>query len=398
VSSKLKTSPVRLSRTAKSTRFCWTAKLLALLGVVPDVVVAVKAGIDRQAVAAERRRRGIQPAWPRRPRIEWTDEMIELLGTDSDAAVAAQLGIGAGSVIYKRRQLGIPAANPPPYEKARGYPWGPGDVALLGKVSDGELARALGLSTTSVTCKRQRLGIAPFRKPPARIEWTPQKIERLGQVPDTQVARELRISLGSVRAKRHELGIPAFLDNRPVERNEEVAALLLLPDTEVVHRTGLNRHTIERLRRDLGVPEPAATAPGPVPEGAAEEGGSKSSHRCAASRRPGGRSLAWRSGYRWRPEEIALLGSAPDAEVAARIGRSTSAVRARRQTLGILHRRLKSWLPQEIELLGTAPDSEIAERLDRSVKAVHHKRCRLGIPAFEGSRSPGEPQAATRHH
>jgi hypothetical protein len=38
----------------------------------------------------------------------------------------------------------------------------------------------------------------------------------------------------------------------------------------------------------------------------------------------------------WKPEELALLGTLPDAEVAARIGRTTVAVRCQRTLRGIL--------------------------------------------------------------
>ncbi|MBI2921706.1 MAG: excisionase family DNA-binding protein [Planctomycetes bacterium] len=45
----------------------------------------------------------------------------------------------------------------------------------------------------------------------------------------------------------------------------------------------------------------------------------------------------------WTPEEVALLGSSPDAEVARRYGVSVTAVAIRRRTLGIApHRRTSS--------------------------------------------------------
>jgi len=40
-------------------------------------------------------------------------------------------------------------------------------------------------------------------------------------------------------------------------------------------------------------------------------------------------------GPRWTAEELALLGTAPDTEVAQRIGKSVNAVRCRRQRAGI---------------------------------------------------------------
>jgi hypothetical protein len=43
----------------------------------------------------------------------------------------------------------------------------------------------------------------------------------------------------------------------------------------------------------------------------------------------------WSAEEVWQPEELALLGTLPDDEVAARIGRTTNAVRIKRTKLGI---------------------------------------------------------------
>jgi hypothetical protein len=378
--SRSKNPPVRLRRTAGARRFEWTEELLRCLGVLPDAAVATKAGIGPRAVAAERRRRGIPPARPRRPPIEWTEDMLALLGTDSDAAVARELGVHKESVGYKRHQLGIPAFHPPRHDNCRKFSWQPEDLALLGKVSDGELARTLGLATASVNRKRQQLGIPPFQPAPRPIEWTSGMIERLGRASDARVAKELGISIDSVKGKRQALGIPATLENLPVERSEEVAALLRLPDTEVSHRTGLDWSTIQRLRGELGVREKLLSPPGALPVPDPETSGPTARERAPGSMGPAGPEPAWRAQYRWRPEEIALLGSAPDEEIAAWLGRTVNAVRTRRQMLRILHRPNQAWQPHEIELLGTAPDVQIATRLGRSEWSVNSKRRKLGIP------------------
>jgi hypothetical protein len=44
-------------------------------------------------------------------------------------------------------------------------------------------------------------------------------------------------------------------------------------------------------------------------------------------------------GPRWSDADLALLGTAPDAEVAARVGRSAQAVRIKRSRLGIPRRQ-----------------------------------------------------------
>jgi hypothetical protein len=209
-------------------------------------------------------------------------------------------------------------------------------------------------------------------------------IERLGRASDSRVAKELWISVDSVKGKRQALGIPATLENLPIERSDEVAALLRLPDTEVEHRTGLDRSTIQRLRGELGVEENLLSRPEASPVPSLGPDGSTARAWTPSAKGPAPSAAAWRAQYRWRPEEIALLGSAPDKVIAARLGRTVKAVRTRRQMVGILRRPYRAWQPHEIELLGTAPDVEIAARLDRSEWSVNTQRRKLGIPRFPG--------------
>jgi hypothetical protein len=90
----------------------------------------------------------------------------------------------------------------------------------------------------------------------------------------------------------------------------------------------------------------------------------------------------------WTEDEIALLGQLPDAEVARKIGRTVSAVRQKREELGIPNPTTTHWNAEGIALLGTLPDAEVAQRLGRSVASVTRKRCKLGIPtAFDGRRT-----------
>jgi hypothetical protein len=72
--------------------------------------------------------------------------------------------------------------------------------------------------------------------------------------------------------------------------------------------------------------------------------------------------------------------------VAARIGRTVGAVRCKRGVLGIPRApaagggREPWWTAQELALLGTAPDADVAERTGRTVGAVRQKRRERGIP------------------
>jgi hypothetical protein len=84
-------------------------------------------------------------------------------------------------------------------------------------------------------------------------------------------------------------------------------------------------------------------------------------------------------GPRWTPGEVALLGTMPDEEVAAQIGKTPSAVRQKREGLGIANPAANRWTAENLALLGTLPDGEVARLAGRSRTAVTQKRCQLGI-------------------
>jgi hypothetical protein len=76
---------------------------------------------------------------------------------------------------------------------------------------------------------------------------------------------------------------------------------------------------------------------------------------------------------------LVLLGTLPDEEVAARVGKTPGAVRQKREELGITNPAANLWTPEDIALLGTLPDEAVAARSGRSRAAVTQKRCQLGI-------------------
>ena len=87
---------------------------------------------------------------------------------------------------------------------------------------------------------------------------------------------------------------------------------------------------------------------------------------------------------RWTAREIRLLGTAPDPEIALRLGRTLWAVMLRRGRLHIQNPapKFRWWTPAEDRLLGTMPDEELARRLNRTVQAVARERKLLRIPGF----------------
>ena len=335
----------------------WSAETAALLGKVPDDQLARRAGVCRATVAAERRRRRIEPAFPHRPPVEWTEAMTALLGTDTDRAVAEELAVHPDSVRYRRMVLGIPAFRCELGRRRRRRVWSRPIVGLLGRVSDGEVARRLGVSRSAVARRRVLLGIPPWRERAARVEWTEDKVALLGGRPDRDVAAQLGVSRSTVMRKRLALGIAPFeRRKRAVARSAAVPALLRLPNSEAMRRGGIGEGALRRLRREYGIPAP--------------------------------RPQSWR----WAPEVIARLGQEPDTQIAEDLGVASQTVWAKRRRLGIAACRQRRRLyrlrgnegKRELEArLAKVSDRKVAEEVGSSRSTVRRERLRVGLGSWQ---------------
>ena len=84
----------------------------------------------------------------------------------------------------------------------------------------------------------------------------------------------------------------------------------------------------------------------------------------------------------WTVQEIKLLGTKSDAEIAGLLDCSLESVRLKRQKLCIESPLQPPWNEAEIKLLGTRPDREVARRIGRTTSAVQTKRLILGIRSW----------------
>jgi hypothetical protein len=105
----------------------------------------------------------------------------------------------------------------------------------------------------------------------------------------------------------------------------------------------------------------------------------------------------------WRPEQVKLLGTMPDDEVALRIGKPPNAVRLKREKLGIPNppdRRLRvnrwkgepnpwrPWTDAEDELVRSLRAGEAVKLLTgRTLRSVYDRRHQLRLP--DGRRKKG---------
>lgn len=154
--------------------------------------------------------RAARPRSPekRKKGVEW-DAMP--LGKESDTEIARSLGVSAVAVRHARKKKGIEAVGP-----NAGYKidW---DAQPLGNVADSIIAKSLGVSKHVVFCARTKRGIPNYWE---RFDWDAQP---LGKESDGVIAKRLGVSLMTVFKKRRERGIPAHQDQkkskRPTERN-----------------------------------------------------------------------------------------------------------------------------------------------------------------------------------
>jgi transcriptional regulator with XRE-family HTH domain len=186
-------------------------------------------GIFRFAMArpkAEGRRRARRP-------IDWN---AQPLGRQSDCEIARRLGVSYTAVWLARQERGIPPFVRHPIE------W---DAQPLGEIPDPELAARLGVTVAFVQEQRSRRGIPSWRSAIQRVDWRAQP---LGRVPDRVIATLLGLSARTVQEERLRRGIVAFgridWDDQPLGRE---------PDEALARRLGVTRRSVALQRRNRGI-------------------------------------------------------------------------------------------------------------------------------------------------
>jgi hypothetical protein len=80
-------------------------------------------------------------------------------------------------------------------------------------MSDAALAKKLGVGRTVVTARRCREQVAAFQT--QRLTWSRKALALLGTMSDRELASKLGCSGETVRCKRRDLGIPAYQPHQP---------------------------------------------------------------------------------------------------------------------------------------------------------------------------------------
>jgi hypothetical protein len=218
--------------------------------------------------------------------------------------------------------------------------WTLHEEALLGTMSDGEVAKKIGRTKVAVTLHRQRMGILSLYR---AKRWTKNEIAVLGTLPDRLVAKKLDRTLIAVTGKRSQLLIPNIVEKVHRWHPKEDALLGRKPDKEVARSLGVTISAVQHRRRALGI---YLGAPAPR--------------------------------HQWNDKEEVLLGTMTDKALARKLKCSVMVVSYRRKKFKIRAFR-PWWSPAQDLLVRRLSDKEAARRLGKTVLAVRKRRRKLGL-------------------
>ncbi|MEN9358705.1 MAG: hypothetical protein RL095_240 [Verrucomicrobiota bacterium] len=315
-----------------------SAESIAQMGVLSDVEIAQREGVLPASVTQYRRRRGIAGR-----SFSVPDALLPLLGTMSDEDFARSHGLNSPTVRKTRKELGIPVFGAPlqpspeqekwlgqeldsvlsewwkiPAQTIRRWRiqrglssprrsfWTEDRVALLGTMSDNEVARQLGIHAGSVSTQRRRHGIAPYEENffDDSFCWTRKWLDKLGTMTDKALAKEIGCRPNTVSTERVARGIPAFLTKHWTAEN--LALLGTMTDSELARRMGLSSGAVMGMRHKHQIP--------------------------LFKHKPMSRLG---KGFNWQAEHIALFGTMSDSALARQLGICGATVHKKRRSLGI---------------------------------------------------------------
>lgn len=140
---------------------------------------------------------------------EWTEQEIALLGTKPDQDLAKELGKGKTSVGNKRRKLGITSYEERQQDETGFKKQLPEIQALLGKVSDNQIAEKYKVEVSQVAHLRKQQKIPSFRSHSVPV-LTAEQIKLIGTVYDRELAAIVGCNINAITKIRMQMGIKAI--------------------------------------------------------------------------------------------------------------------------------------------------------------------------------------------
>jgi len=218
-----------------------------------------------------------------------------------------------------------------------------------------------------------------------RREWWEERFTDLIELTLDEFAAKHGVSASSASIWRTKLVGPWLCKLEAQAAMEHVRKALEQPTCVAAERLGISAAQVWRLRETH-----ARRAPAEEDEQVQEAQHEATSKLKSLRRREVVATKPRKKGpapLKWSPSELLLLGTMPDKDVAAKTGRSTSTVAAKRKALGVqpYNKNLSvryEWPDEIIAMLGKAPDAEIAKKIGARISTVQAKRVKLGIPAY----------------
>jgi hypothetical protein len=189
-----------------------------------------------------------------RPRAVWSKEELALLGVVSDPEVSKRTGRSLAAVHVRRRNLGLPAVGEGP-KGPRRLDWTAAEDRVVRTRTVAEAVQRLNRSRGAIHKRREALGVAEKREDP----WSAKELALLGVVTDAEVARRTGRTLAAVKKKRGtELGLPAVVEGPKGLRQldwtaEEDQVVRTRTVAEAARRLNRSRDAIYLRRSRLGV-------------------------------------------------------------------------------------------------------------------------------------------------
>jgi DNA-binding transcriptional MerR regulator len=167
-------------------------------GLLSDREISKRFGVGATTVRRYRKTNDIAEFCFKR---EPTQSLVERLAVQTDYSLSRDLGISVKNIKEARAGLGIPEPKPirPRFQPLEGI-WNEQTIALLGTMSDYELADRLKVSNYPVKEKRKELGIKAFKKPYPEI--SPALAAEFGMTSDGVLAERLGVSASFIRRAR----------------------------------------------------------------------------------------------------------------------------------------------------------------------------------------------------
>lgn len=183
-------------------------------------------------------------------------KVIKLLGVLPDVEIGRRTGIDSRKIQKARNALGINRAP----ATGHGYKHDYSNVdPLLGTCVDTELAKRFNIPQQCITVRRRHLGIPAFGKSPRKRQWTEEELNDLQVLPVSKICEKHSISLHTVYWKMKELGIRRDPHARWAHETVPDWVYPILGkflDMHIAEAAGVSRERIRQLRLLRKIPTP----------------------------------------------------------------------------------------------------------------------------------------------